>query len=60
MLEAQRLCKEAIALEKECDFSKEMNGPLEKYSEIKEELFELADKVKSIMVSETNNNTARK
>lgn len=52
MLEAKRLCKEAIALEKECDFSKEMDGPLEKFSEIKEELFELDDKVKLVAVSE--------
>ncbi len=57
MLEAQRLCKEAIDLEKECDFSKEMDGPLEKFSKIKKELFELADKVKSIMISEANNTT---
>ncbi len=52
LLDAQRLCKEAIALEKECDFSKEMDGPLEQFSEIKEELFELADQVKLVAVSE--------
>ncbi len=59
ILEAQRLCIEAIALEKECDFSKEMDGPLETFSEIKEQLLELTDEVKLIMVSETNN-TANK
>ena len=57
MLEAQRLCKKAIDLEKECDFSKEIDGPFEKFSEIKKELFELADKIKSIMISEANNTT---
>ena len=59
MLEAQRLCQEAIALEKQCDFSKEMDGPLEKFSEIKEELFELADKVKSIAVTEVESSSQK-
>lgn len=59
MREAQRLCEEAIALEKECDFSKEMDGPLEPFSDIKEELFELVDKVKAIMVSEVKSSAQK-
>jgi tetratricopeptide (TPR) repeat protein len=52
--ESQRLCAEAVALEKTCDFSKETDGPLEKFADIKKQLFELDDKVKSLVLTQAN------
>lgn len=47
-LETQRLCREAMALEKNCDFSKELDGPFEKFSEIKKQLHKLNKEVKAL------------
>lgn len=53
-LETQRLCQEAIALNKNCDFSKELDGPLEKFSEIENQLHKLNDEVEEIMIAQVN------
>ena len=50
-LETQRLCNLAMELEKSCDFSKELDGPIEKYEDIKKQLHELTKKVKKILVA---------
>ncbi|MFQ5769697.1 MAG: CDC27 family protein, partial [bacterium] len=50
-IETQRFCQEALMLEKFCDFSKELDGPLEKYSAIKDQLHKLNKEVKSIMLT---------
>lgn len=52
MFDAQRLCREAIALEKQCDFSKELDGPLEKFSEIKKQLHKLNQEIESNILTE--------
>ena len=53
-LETQRLCQQAILLENKCDFSKELSGPLEKYSTIKKELHKLHDQINTIMLTQAN------
>ncbi|MFQ5823122.1 MAG: tetratricopeptide repeat protein [bacterium] len=53
-LETQRLCKEAIELEKYCDFSKEINGPLEKFSEIKKQLHKLNIEIEELRLTQAN------
>ncbi|RMF69825.1 MAG: hypothetical protein D6743_01265 [Calditrichaeota bacterium] len=54
-LETQRLCQQALALEKTCDFSKEIDGPFEKYAEIKKGLRRLNKEVESIMLTQASN-----
>ncbi|MCZ6820813.1 MAG: hypothetical protein O7G31_15185, partial [Calditrichaeota bacterium] len=51
-LEAQALCENALALEPRCDFSKELNGPIEKFSETMNELRDLNKKVRSPLLKE--------
>ena len=51
-LEAQALCQNALALEPRCDFSKELNGPIEKFSETMNELRDLNKKVRSPVLKE--------
>ncbi len=53
-LDTQRLCQEAIALEKYCDFSREIDGPLESFSEIKKQLHKLNNKVEDLKLTQTN------
>ncbi len=53
--ETQRLCQDAIILEKQCDFSKELNGPLDKYSDIINELHKINDQTKMLMISQASN-----
>lgn len=53
--ETQRLCQNAIILEEYLDFSKELDGPLEKFSEIKDKLHKLNDEVKSIILARSPN-----
>ncbi|MFQ5866127.1 MAG: tetratricopeptide repeat protein [bacterium] len=53
-LEARGLCQEAIRLEKYCDFSKEMDGPLEKFSEIKKQLHQLNDEIEELKLTQAN------
>jgi len=36
--QSKTTCEEALALAKKCDFSKELNGPFEKYEDVLEEL----------------------
>lgn len=50
-LQTQKLCQDAIILDKYCDFSKELNGPLDNYSDIKKQLHKLNDKVKSLLLA---------
>lgn len=50
--ETQRLCREATTLEKQCNFSNEIDGPLSKFSDIKKKLHKLDDKVQSILVAQ--------
>ncbi len=52
--ESYRLCGEALVLEKSCDFSKETDGPLETFAEIRKQLHELNDKVRSLALAQTN------
>ena len=52
--ESQRLCVDAIAKERYCDFSKETDGPLESFSDIQKQLHELNDKVKSLVLTQAN------
>lgn len=52
--ETQRLCSEAIILETYCDFSKETDGPLESFSEIRKQLHELNDKVRNLVLTQVN------
>lgn len=40
------LCEQALALVEKCDFSRELNGPFEKYDEIQKRLQELYEKTK--------------
>lgn len=47
-LETQRHCQVAIALEKNCDFSNELNGPLEKFSDIQKQLHKLNKQVEAL------------
>jgi tetratricopeptide (TPR) repeat protein len=44
--ECRRLCEEALELDKSCDFSLELDGPNEDYSDIKKELNKLLTDVK--------------
>ncbi|MFQ6113845.1 MAG: tetratricopeptide repeat protein [bacterium] len=53
-LETQRFCQEAIRLEKYCDFSKEIDGPLEKFSEIEKQLHELDLEIKELRLTQAN------
>jgi tetratricopeptide (TPR) repeat protein len=53
-LETQRLCQEAIRLEKYGDFENEMNGPLEKFSEIKKQLYKLDAEIKELKLTQVN------
>ncbi len=50
--DAKQLCADAIAREKDCDFSKETDGPLEKFSEIKDDLHRLYDQVKTVRLTQ--------
>ncbi|MCG8607084.1 tetratricopeptide repeat protein [bacterium] len=58
-LEAQRLCREAIEREAICDFSKEIEGPLEKHSEVKKMIRDLQDQVGSILLAHAKNTAAQ-
>lgn len=57
--ETKRLCREAIALEKQCDFSREIDGPLESYADIKDKLYELNDQVKSLELTQVKEMTTK-
>lgn len=50
-IETYRLCQEAIALDKKCDFSKELNGPIDKYEDIQDQLFKLNKKVDALRLT---------
>jgi len=50
--EAQELCQDALAMEKQCDFSRELDGPIDPYEDIVEELHELNKELKSMMLTE--------
>jgi tetratricopeptide (TPR) repeat protein len=58
-LDAQRLSREAIALEKDCDFARELNGPIEKFSEIKKQLHKLNKKVEALEVVQLANKASQ-
>lgn len=51
-VEAQELCQDALALEKQCDFSRELDGPIEPYEDIVDELHELDKELKAMMLTE--------
>ncbi|NIV93161.1 tetratricopeptide repeat protein [candidate division KSB1 bacterium] len=51
-LQAQQCCEEAISMEEHCDFSKEREGPLEEFSEIKDGLHELNKNAEAQMLTE--------
>ena len=50
--ETRKLCQEAKSLEKQCNFSNEIDSPLSKFSNIKKDLRKLDDKVQSILVAQ--------
>lgn len=51
MLEAQRLCQDAMLLEKHIDTEKDVDGPNESISEIQDSLHDLSEDVKATVVS---------
>lgn len=55
--ETERLCRDAVALEKRCDFSKEMDGPIESYADIKNNLHDLNKEVKSLELTQVKEMT---
>ena len=47
----QRFCQDALSLEKRLDFSKEMDGPLDKFADIQKELHKLNKKIDAILLT---------
>ncbi len=58
-LEAQRYCQNAIILEKYCDFSKETDGPIENFADIKKQLHKLNDEVKGLRLMEVSRSSGK-
>ncbi len=54
ILEAQRLCQNALALEQKLDFSKEIDGQLAKFSDIQESLHDLSEDLNAVAVSDAS------
>ncbi len=54
LFQTQRLCDEAMALLEVCDFSGEMDGPMESFSEIKENLLKLNKAVESDLLTDSS------
>lgn len=48
LAQALELCGQAVALEKECDFAQERDGPFEKFADIQKALHKLHKKLKSL------------
>ncbi|MFQ5638033.1 MAG: tetratricopeptide repeat protein [bacterium] len=49
--DSEQFCQAALSQQKQCNFSEELDGPMEKFSEIKDELQKLAKQLKSSQLS---------
>ncbi len=52
----QARCSQALVLEKQLDFSRELDGPVESFDDIKSQLHDLQDKVNSLVLTQAGSN----
>jgi tetratricopeptide (TPR) repeat protein len=58
-LDTKRLCQNAIILENYCDFSKETDGPIENFADIKKQLHKLNDEVMGLRLTEVSSSSGK-